>query len=83
MSNEFPIDSHITSPKKVGRGAPPKYPFKLLGMEQSFFVPRTEADTPAVLLRRMELAAGRVTRLTGWKFVCKPWEQGVRVWRIE
>lgn len=83
MSNKYKIEDGIAPMEKPGKGPPLKYPFKQLLVGQSFFVPVEGEDTQDKLYARVLNATNRAGRQTGHAFVCRPWEKGIRVWRVE
>ena len=66
-------------PPARGRGRPPKWPFAMLKVNESFFAP---------LVQRTSIAtqAARAGRLLGFRFRVREWEQdgtpGYMVWRV-
>jgi len=67
----FPIESGIPVPD-VGMRRPIKYPFRLLEVGQSFFVPKGKLPN----------IASCWNRCAPKKFTAKTFADGVRVWRI-
>lgn len=85
---KYIIDDEVpVPPKKRGPGALAKYPFKLLKVKQSFFVPLEANDTIERLEARVKNAGFRASKDASLTFVCRARnaeehkEVGVRVWR--
>ena len=71
------IDKDIPIPKISGRtGCPPKYPFRMMEVGDSFFIAGKSATISGLFLRYMPR-----------KFTCRSVVEndisGVRIWRIE
>jgi len=67
------IETGIPLPAGGQRGSP-KYPFRDLGLGDSFFVPDTKVTRLSVAKREYERE--------GKRFVCRTVDDGVRVWRV-
>lgn len=81
---QFEIEDGIVPPVKHSRGPNVlKYPFKQLKVGQSFMVSQKERDTPGLLIQRIRNAAFRASKATKFEYLIRPWEQGVRVWRLK
>ncbi len=76
----YEIEDDIPPPPQI-RG---KYPFGLLNIGQSFFVPCDENDKRGALLR-VSNTAGAYGRRHGRRYVTRTINDppGVRVWRID
>lgn len=67
------VEKGLAIPKNVIRN---KYPYKLMEVGDSFFVPNGKLN---------QICNGnyRVGKQLGWRFVARSEEGGVRVWRTE
>ena len=89
---QITIEEGIEPPPNVPRRVT-KYPFDVLEVNQSFFIPVDEVEgVPYEKVRSarqsvLHSCGVRSTQRTGFKFITRRWEQdgvrGIRVWRIE
>jgi hypothetical protein len=79
------IESGIPIPatKRPGAGRRSTYPFAVLDVGQSFFVPNQPGKTNRQLIMAIGCAAQRITKKTGHRFTSRTLEGGIRVWRFE
>jgi hypothetical protein len=77
----YPVDHNVPVPKIVHRWNA-RYPWKELKINDSFFVPCAEIDLVGT---RNALSSCRswAQKKTGYKFVLRTMNQGIRVWRVE
>lgn len=74
----FEIEKNIPLlPRKLPHGPAAKYPFALMDVGDSFFVPATPKVSPAKVQTRLS-----TRKIPGAKFATRQVEGGVRVWRI-
>lgn len=73
----FDLEKNIPLPKISRAGHNSKYPFSIMEVGDSFFVPEKTAKA----FTSTVAAAGK--RLGDRRFACRTVEGGVRVWRIE
>ena len=72
------IEKNIPVNRFLKRSLKHKYPFAELDLWDSFYV---ELDAQEINVLRV--LAWRFAKQTGWKFVTKKVDAGVRVWRVE
>ena len=72
------IEKNIPVNKFLKRSRNHKYPFRELELGDSFYVALSEQE-----INVLRVLAWRFAKATGWKFVTKRVDSGVRVWRVE
>lgn len=77
---QYKIESGIEAPQTDNRGG--KYPFKLMAVGDSFFVPGSAENINRVALR-VANAAHYAAKRYGFRFTTRRNADGVRVWRVE
>ena len=71
------IDKNVQLNRFIKRSLKHKYPFAEMELYDSFYV---ELDERGINVLRV--LAWRFSKQTGWKFVTKRVDKGVRVWRV-
>ena len=71
------IEKNIPVNKFLKRSRSHKYPFRELEVGDSFYVALSEQE-----INVLRVLAWRFSKQTGWRFVTKKVDSGVRVWRI-
>ncbi len=72
----FKIDRKVPMPEITGRGAPPKYPFREMQVNDSFFIPKGNN-------RSLATRASIAGKALGYRFTVRAVEGGVRIWRVK
>lgn len=72
----YKIEDNVPAPPKLVTGRPFKYPLAILGVGQSFYVPKGDRKTISV-------CASRVASRLGRTFAVRQVDGGVRAWRIK
>jgi hypothetical protein len=71
----FEIQKDVPTPKHIGSGAKPKYPFPQMEVGDSFFA-------PGITARGLSNATQWHANKTGKKFTCATEADGARCWRV-
>jgi hypothetical protein len=70
------VEKGVAIPNVQRRGTTPKYPWRTLEVGDSFFAPGTKASS-------MYRGAAAQRLATGFTFMCRVVDGGVRVWRVK
>lgn len=76
MSN-IQIEKNVKINRFIKRSLKHKYPFAEMDLYDSFYVELDERE-----INVLRVLAWRFSKATGWKFVTKKVDKGVRVWRV-
>jgi hypothetical protein len=85
MAPGFTIENNVPIPEvKRGILGEPRYPFAMLEVGQSFFVPKSkQKPNPAKTLASTVSSANKRFEKHNKRFVIRPVEGGARIWRTE
>ena len=70
----YEVEDGIPMPELVRKSNEPKYPWRLMGVGQSFFIPEITAG-------RLWSQIAQAKKRTGYTFTARNVDGGVRVWR--